>query len=52
MMIIASEAEILALDGPIVAEEDVDAEIDPAIAALSPEEASALAEGQVAISTL
>ena len=47
MMILASEAEILALIGPIVYEEDVNAEIDPAISALSPEEAAAFAEGQV-----
>ena len=47
MMILASEAEILALLGPIVYEEDPNAEIDPAIAALSPEEAAAFAEGQV-----
>ena len=49
MMVLASEAEILLLEGPAVAEDDIDAEIDPAIAALSPEEAAAVAEGQVAI---
>ena len=47
MMILASEAEILALIGPIVYEEDINDEIDPAISALSPEEAAAFAEGQV-----
>jgi hypothetical protein len=49
MMVLASEAEILLLEGPAVAEDDIDAEIDSAIAALSPEEAAAVAEGQVAI---
>ena len=49
MMVLSSEAEILSLEGPVVAENDVDAEIDPAIAALSPEDAAAVAEGQVAI---
>ena len=47
MMILASEAEILSLIGPIVYPEDPEAEIDPAISDLSPEEAAAFAEGQV-----
>ena len=47
MMILASEAEITALEGPIVTEDDINAEIDPAIAALSAEEAAEVAKGQV-----
>ena len=47
MMILASEAEILAVEGPIVTADDVDAEVDPAVAALSPEEQAAVAAGQV-----
>ena len=47
-MVLESEAEILALEGPTV-DEDTDAEIDPAISELSPEDAVAVAEGQVLI---
>jgi hypothetical protein len=47
-MVLESEAEILALEGPTV-DGDTDAQIDPAILELSPEDAVAVAEGQVRI---
>ena len=52
MMILASEAEILAVEGPIVTADDVDAEVDPTVAALSVEEQAAVAAGQVILSYL
>ena len=45
-MVLSSEAEISSLIGPIQYD-DTDSEIDPAIASLSPEDAAAVAEGQV-----
>ena len=48
-MVLSSEAEISSELGPIQKIEDEDAQIDPAIAALSPDDAKAVAEGQVYI---
>ena len=51
MMILSSEAEILVEAGPVVQTNEEDKEIDPAIAALSEEEAAAVFEGQVNVQT-
>ena len=46
-MVLSSEAEIMAQTGPILSNDDEDAEIDPDILSLSLEDAKAVAEGQV-----
>ena len=52
MMILSSEAEILVEAGPVVRTNEEDKEIDPAITALSEEEAAAVFEGQAKIDAI